>query len=280
MKDLLIVGGDRRAMWLSHIASQKGYRVQSCGFDDCETDIPIHSISIDDARDADVIVLPFPYQKEGNIQTPLGTPIPLEKLKPRLYSCSLVVAGRVDEALFELSARYGFKVTDVYGDDTYTMENAIPSSEGAIHAAMSQSSVILHGNECLVVGYGRIGKVLAKQLSGLGAHVSVFARNPCDRALARAMGFSVVSPDDWHSALGQYRFIFNTVPYLLLDRHALGLVRQDVLIIDVSSAPYGVDFGAAKELSIKASLEPALPGRYSPETAGQILFGAIEPYLI
>ncbi|HAH95888.1 MAG TPA: dipicolinic acid synthetase subunit A, partial [Firmicutes bacterium] len=55
------------------------------------------------------------------------------------------------------------------------------------------------------------------------------------------------------------------------------LVRTDpgVLIIDISSAPGGVDFLAAGRLGRKALLAPGLPGKVAPETAGNILASAL-----
>jgi dipicolinate synthase subunit A len=41
------------------------------------------------------------------------------------------------------------------------------------------------------------------------------------------------------------------------------------VVIDIASAPGGVDFEAAKQLGIAAKLCPGLPGKYSPRSAGE-----------
>ena len=50
---------------------------------------------------------------------------------------------------------------------------------------------------------------------------------------------------------------------------------NDAMIIDLSSAPYGVDLDAAREMSLRAWREPKLPGRYCPFSAARALLRAI-----
>lgn len=47
--------------------------------------------------------------------------------------------------------------------------NAIPTAEGAIQIAMEEMPVTIHGSKALVLGFGRVGKTLAKMLDGIGA---------------------------------------------------------------------------------------------------------------
>ena len=52
-------------------------------------------------------------------------------------------------------------------------------------------------------------------------------------------------------------------------------VDKDAVIIDLASAPGGVDYIAAQELGIKAYLELSLPGIVAPKTAGKIVYQVI-----
>ena len=49
----------------------------------------------------------------------------------------------------------------------------MPTAEGAIQLAMEELPITLHGARVLVIGYGRLGRVLADRLAGLKARVSV-----------------------------------------------------------------------------------------------------------
>ncbi len=135
---------------------------------------------------------------------------------------------------------------------------------------MRELPVTINGARCLVAGYGRIGKVLARMLAALGAKVTVSARKPEDLAWIRLNGMRAVKTAEIRES-GQYDVIFNTVPSVIFDAQTLSLVAEDALVIDLASAPYGVDFEAAKRLNVKTILATGLPGKVAPQTAGIII---------
>ena len=61
------------------------------------------------------------------------------------------------------------------------------------------------------------------------------------------------------------------MPIQILDKNMLILLNKKTLIIDLASAPGGVDFDTAKKLGIKAILASALPGKVAPETAAEYI---------
>ena len=140
---------------------------------------------------------------------------------------------------------------------------------------MEELPITLQDARVLVIGYGRLGKVLARQLHGLGARVTVAARNPADRAWVRAWGYGDVPSDHLASHTGGFDLICNTVPVCLLDREALSGVTPGCLIIDLASKPGGVDFAAAGELGITVIWALSLPGKVAPVTAGKAIRSAI-----
>ena len=89
------------------------------------------------------------------------------------------------------------------------------------------------------------------------------------------MGFNTAALSDLSQTIGDYSFIFNTIPALVLNEELIRLMNPEVTIIDIASAPGGVDFEFCKKQRIRAKLCPGLPGIYAPETSGEILFEAI-----
>lgn len=153
--------------------------------------------------------------------------------------------------------------------------NAPPTGEGTIQIAMEELPVTLHGARALILGAGRLGKVLAQQLQGLGVKVTVAARKWSDLAWIETWGCESARSDDLHGHLAGYDLVCNTVPTLLLDRPALEELKAGCLVIDLASAPGGVDFAAAQELGVKVIWALALPGKAAPVTAGRIVRDAI-----
>lgn len=153
--------------------------------------------------------------------------------------------------------------------------NAVPTVEGAIQIAMEELSVTLHGARALVVGYGRLGKLLAHRLAGLGARVSVAARRYADLAWIEAFGYGVEHTGQLKGWLCGYDLIINTVPARVLDEDALADLRPGCLVVDLASRPGGVDFDAAARLGIRAIWALSLPGKVAPVTAGRSIKNVI-----
>ena len=61
----------------------------------------------------------------------------------------------------------------------------------------------------------------------------------------------------------------------MFNKENLSLMKDDVLLIDLASAPGGVDFKMAKNLGVRAIHALALPGKYSPRSAGEIIESTI-----
>lgn len=120
----------------------------------------------------------------------------------------------------------------------------------------------------LVIGSGRIGSSLTRQLRALGCRVCVASRGA-------APGPDRVPTGAYGPVLGQCDAVVNTAPALVLDAAALAQTRPDCLILDLASVPGGVDFDAAAQLGHRARWELSLPGRMFPRSAGRIIKEAV-----
>ena len=158
----------------------------------------------------------------------------------------------------------GYKVIDLLKDDVYVAENASITAYCAITIALGKLPVTLKGCKCLVIGWGRIGKCLARLLKDMGAIVTVAARKAADRAMAEALGFASADTADIHPE--SYRVIFNTAPELILPQ-----CHANALKIDLASKPgiTGPDVIWAR----------GLPGKDTPESAGYLMAQRILYYI-
>lgn len=128
-----------------------------------------------------------------------ATALPLCGLFALLRPEQRLYAGGVKAADREAAAEFGLTLTDYLSREELAVRNGVPTAEGAIEAAMAATDVTLCGTPCLVIGFGRIGKLLAHRLRGLGAEVTVSARRLDDLAWIDAFATAVfartVSPD-------------------------------------------------------------------------------------
>ena len=151
----------------------------------------------------------------------------------------------------------------------------MPTVEGGIQIAMEERPITLHGARALVVGYGRLGRLMAHRLGALGAKVSVSARKWADLAWAEAYGYGVEQTDHLEGWLCGYDLIVNTVPARVLGEERLAELKSGCLIIDLASKPGGVDLEAARQLGVKVIWALSLPGKAAPVTAGKAIMNTI-----
>lgn len=276
--DIWVLGGDLRQVKLAQLLQQEGHRVQVLGMElRPEPDQLTDRDSWKGMETADCVVLPLPAEKaDGMLNAPLSQRrITLAQIVERMKPGQLLCGGKLSEPLREQAQKRDVRVEDYLLREEFAVKNAVPTAEGAIQIAMEELGCTLCGTKALVIGYGRIGKVLAHRLQGLGVEVTVSARRNSDLAWMEAFGCRSIRTKDISSTVGQYPLIFNTVPVRLLDRAALASLQPESLVIDLAGGSGGTDLKAAAELGIKVIWARGLPGKVAPLTAGHILHETI-----
>lgn len=225
-------------------------------------------------RKIDILIVPIPFTKDNktlfNIENEI---ISVNTLIGKIinYNIKMVFGGLIDKKLIEKLDKNNIKTFDFFEDNSIAILNAIPTAEGAIQTAMEQSFKTIFNSNCLVLGYGRCGKILANMLNGIGANVDVTYRKDEDLAYIKAYGLSPIYLYKIKENIKKYDFIFNTIPYEILNKDILKNINKNTIIIDLASAPGGLDYTYARDLNLKAIYCPSLPGRVAPYTAGEIL---------
>lgn len=253
MKKICIIGGDQRLRIAAKILEKQNFFVDSLGL------FPQDSGNI---ALSDILLLPVPTTKDGET---VWAPLTNKKIYLR------EIEEKSDGKLI-LCCNYKFenrKSVDYNTLDSYALLNAVPTAEGAIKIAIENTDYTLWKSKILVIGYGRVGKILADRLKNLGAFVTVSARKPRDLATLQALGFKYINTESLNKDYLDYDIIFNTVDAEVLNNNALKNCPCN-LIIDLSSKG-GFDKEYAKSLGINAIKPPGLPGIIAPKTAGEIL---------
>ena len=164
------------------------------------------------------------------------------------------------------SARYARR-------EEYQIAIARLTAEGAI--ALLRPETGLSGAHILLLGYGRIARLLARELQKAGALVTAAARSGEQRAWAEAEGIEALPLDALSGALDRFDVIIGTIPAPVLTEPLRALVRKDALLLELASAPGGIDAAAAHERGLRYIRAPGLPAKYAPERAAVILRDAV-----
>ena len=260
----LALGGDARMQGAADAAKKAGW-----------DSLWIQDGHMEEMPGCDVIMLPWPHSfRAGRLV--VSAPhegVEKEALLAALPPARLVLHG---SGISAQELAFAGSALNPQSDELFLRRNAQLTAEGAILRAMQKTEHALLGSTCLITGYGRIGQELAARLVAMGAFVIVCARSEMQMRAAHAGGAHPVPLGQLGSAAFAADVIFNTVPARVMDGEVLALVKAGALILELASAPFGVDLAAAKALGVHVEVESGVPGRYAPLEAGAALFEAAQ----
>ena len=202
------------------------------------------------------LLLPIPsFEPDGSIKGGGD----LSQILSQLPKTVSVIGGNLKRP--ELAE---YEVLDLLEDSRYLARNASITAHCALELALAKLPVTLEKCPVLIIGWGRIGKCLAKLLSALGAKVTVAARKESRRVMVEALGY--IACDIPEMKPENYRLIINTVPAMVLPS-----ASGTALKIDLASVPgmAGRDILWAK----------GLPSSLAPESSGTLIAESILQWL-
>ncbi len=275
---LFVLGGDSRIGFMAEALCREGFRVAGLGIS--AESIPVRALD-EGAGEADAVILGVPASRDGKtVFAPFYNGLlPLESLLAVCSPGKPVLCGMASAVMQKSFAAAGVPLIDYFSREELALLNAVPTAEGAIEIAMREMPITLWGANCLVAGFGRIGKYLAHVLSALGAHVTVSARKAQDFALCRMLGYAAVRTDAITRTAKTYDIVFNTVPEKVINASVLSALKPGALVIDLASLPGGVDTEAARAFEVKTIHALSLPSKVAPVSAGEILCDTVRNIL-
>lgn len=263
-ENIMIIGGDCRFSYMKKILENKGFGVKR---------IYPGEYRADDFSSCSLFILPVPVSRDNiNINTPLaGESFYFGDLIRLLPENATVAGGMILPEWEKKLKEKNIRVFDYYKDESLTVKNAVPTAEGVIGILINSLSETIDGLNCAITGYGRCAKAIAKKLTCLGANVTVAARSEQNLNEAALDGMKVCKLTDLGDNCEKIRAIINTVPARVIDESVISKLKNDAVIIEIASAPFGTDFNCASRYSINVIKAGSIPGRTAPETAGRII---------
>ena len=279
MKDFIFLGGDLRFIYAAAKLNKK-YHCSVYGFDTLHEDILKQTgVSVTTKiHRAKNVILPLPMSRNCDYITApyYSGKIPISAVTDAVGSGGTVYCGKACPYIYEICKEKALNLVDYYEREELTVVNAVITAEGALEIIMKEKALAIVGMKVLVIGYGRIAKVLSKYLHALGAKVTIIARKYDDLAWARTTGCSAVHFNDTDRIksdkfdFSDFDTVVNTVPAVVLGHERLIRLKNDCLVIDLASKA-GVDLESAKELGVKVIWALSLPGKVAPVTSGEII---------
>ncbi len=290
---IALLGGDMRHYTTACTLAEGEWEVRLWGVRPAESQgtSVIFCESCEEAlADAAAVVLPLPASSDGyRLHCPMAHaegPFYLHRLLEMIPSGAIIVGGRLPHDFSVAAESLGIRVFDYFALEDFQIKNAYTTAEAALSIAMNSLNREIRGARIAVTGYGRIAKHLVRLLRHMEADVTVAARKDADLAWAALWGCHTVKLEDTRARAQiaecmshGFDVIYNTVPSWLFDRDFLEQVDPKTFLIDLASAPGGVDICAAKELGSNVLWATSLPGKYAPVSAGEGIATCVDKIL-
>ena len=147
-----------------------------------------------------------------------------------------------------------YRTIDLLNDPGYVTENADITARCALQLLCDCLPCTLKNLPILLIGWGRIGKCLARLLRANDACVTVFARKETDRAMLQALGYNIQTTPDPTG----FRVVINTAPAMVLDS-----CPESAFKMELSSV---MGIGGKDVLWARG-----LPAIHAPESSGKLI---------
>jgi dipicolinate synthase subunit A len=272
-----IIGGDLRIIKLAKMLAEDGNKVYTYGLEKAEELKNIENITFCEklnkaVQNTEIVIGPIPFSSNGkDINSPFSDKVISIRELIHVVNAKILIAGSILPEIYDLANDDYIEIIDIMKREELAVLNTISTAEGAIEIAIANTNKIIHGSNVLILGFGRIGKVLARKMVGLSAIVTCAARKDEDLAWIKAYGYQATNINNIGENLFKYDIIINTVPHLILTQEKLQYVHNDCLLIDLASNPGGIDKKTVKDRKMKLVWALALPGKVAPVTTAEFI---------
>ena len=161
---------------------------------------------------------------------------------------------------------------NIMEDEIFTVKNANLTCEGVLSLMIEKSKKSLFENKVLILGGGRIAKGMAVLLGRIGVDFAMVSFNPVKYPdyfiYSKKCYFKYSFVEDLH----HYDIIINTIPAKILDDEIINKISKNTVFIETASVD---SMDRTKAIHFDFIPAPALPKKYTCETAGKFLFEMI-----
>ena len=204
-KTFCVVGHDARQQAAARVLRRAGYGVTAA----------------DNAAAADYILLPM---SQGRVSDEVARAL------QGAGQGTLILAGRPGMPVRMAAREAGLPLIDYFLRPELECLNAVPTAEGCLELLLRLRERTIWESGFLVLGYGRVGRAVARRLVLLGGRVTVAARSPEQRANARCAGCRAAPLTALPTLLPGFDAVINTIPAPVLPRALLQELPGGALI--------------------------------------------------
>ena len=237
---------------------------------------------------SDIVVTAVPISKDKLTLTGEYTDlkISLEDFFMKLKNVFLV-SGMVPDKFSKVLTENNVKVLDLLKDESYIIFNAKITVEGIIKYLIENTEDTIFNSKILVLGYGRIGKILCNVLKSFTENIYCMPNSKEELEWLKSNCVNYIFEENFndlnknlkkvdniakkelHKFLGNFEIIINTIPRIILNEKEICSLNKDVFILDVASKPGGINQENAMKNNINFLWKLGIPAEISAKACAK-----------
>lgn len=277
LKQVAIIGGDARYERMLSYFTDVQWNIHTIGLSVPHQEYiqAYENIQQIPLQDMQIILLPIQgISSEGNVQTNNGMLTINQKLWKSVSPDCIIFTGMMTDYLQHIKTTFNLSVVPLFNTDDIAIYNAVPTAEGTLQIAMEQTETTIFDMPVLVFGFGRVGQTIASLFHAVGAKVTVVTNDDAELARATVCHLQVRRLEE-EIPFHLFHVIINTIPAPIITKNRLKKTNRNVCIIDIASAPGGIDASTKKACKRKIITAPGLPSKVAIQSASKIIADAI-----
>jgi len=113
----------------------------------------------------------------GSMDVAEGSVRVTDAMLVRMGDEGVIAAGLVSPVIQHRAHVLGIRTIEYRKESSFMWLNAVPTAEGAVKDAIGRSGRTLYDRPLAILGFGRVGSVLALRLQAYGARITVYDRS-------------------------------------------------------------------------------------------------------
>lgn len=266
MNTLAILSGDNRQLFAKEYLNNHNYKAY------IKTNF--------DFNDDSIIVCNTPFTKnEKYINCDFYSSFPIDTFLGLLKPGQIVFGGSIPNWIIEEGTKKGVILIDVLDNDDVVWNNAALTAEGLVAKIIFNTDFALNGSNILILGFGKCGTNIASRLNAFNCRVTIYDHTPVHLSQAQSYGYDILEYSDFNESLKNFDIIINTVPSEIFTDFHMSLLKNECVLFEIASKPYGLNKELVKKYNLSLITSPGLPGVTAPKSAGELIAKSIISYL-
>lgn len=271
----LIIGGDDRTLSLNKILINNNYNVETSVLTDK------NEKNLNYINEFGTIILPIPADRNSKLNAPFyKEEVSINEIYELLKGFKGKIIGGFNKNNESFFKENNLNYMNILTNEKFTLINAIITAEGSIEKLINESKKSLFDSKVCILGYGRVGKALARRIDPLCKELIIYNNPSINFIYTKIDNIKSKEIENFKDESSNYDIIINTIPSLLIDKDTLDTLNKDVLILDLASMPGGVDFEYAKSIGIKTIHYLGVPAKVSKYSAAKAIYDFIVENII